>query len=169
MRRVTVLLSLVLLPVTAVLMCKSEEKSPRQDPTIKAAGGNSMSKRECEMLITRLARFHDRLRTAGDDSLKDALVAASWDSTAGGFICLGKGVVNPKLPQAVWHETQHKAALLTAERWALYLKKWRDKQYVATDHDISGQVVYHKEICACEKEDTLWQLVMIPLGSISVH
>ena len=153
--------------------CKPEKKAAeaRKPPERRETQPTeeSLSAGECRSLMSRLDSAIRRVNERDDMVSKKRLAAASWDSVAGSFICMGKGVVNPKLPPAAQSEAQKKAAQLTAERWALYLRKWRDGEYISPAQGISGEITYSRKLCGRSDGDTLFLLLQVPLGSIVVE
>lgn len=161
-----------LLFVAICIGCKPEkkaavEKEPQERRQVQPTQ-DTLSAEECGRIMAKLDAVIRRVNAGNGEAEKKRLVTESWDSVGGGFLCMGKGVVNPKLPEAARSGAQRKAARLTAERWALYLKKWRDGVYVSPTRGIGGEIAYSRELCRRNDEDTLFLLLQVPLGSIVV-
>ena len=159
-----------LLFIAICIGCKPEKKAAVEKETQERRQvqptEDTLSAEECGRIMAMLDAAILRVNAGNGETAKKRLVTASWDSVGGGFLCIGKGVVNPKLPSAAQTEAREKAARLTAERWALYLKKWRDGVYVSPTRGIGGEITYSRELCRRSDGDTLFLLLQVPLGSI---
>ena len=149
--------------------CKPESKKPPAETTgMKPPAQVSSEKSEAayEAILNRLNADIRRLKTDDGAALKSEFVNHSRDSSGGGFFCLGKGVANPKLPEAAQAAAQRRGAEIIARQWALYLKKWGEEEYVSLSRKLSGQITYSRTVYEKREGDTLYTLVAVPLGSI---
>ena len=165
-----IIFTVSLLLLCLLIGCKPESEKARTDNTgtteVPASSSSERSDEAYEVIINRLNDDISRLTTNNRTALKDSFVNHSRDSAGGGFFCLGKGVVNPKLPEAAREAAQRRGAEIIAQQWALFLKQWSQKNYIPTDRMLSGQITYSRTVYEKREGDTLYTLVAVPLGSI---
>jgi hypothetical protein len=94
------------------------------------------------------------------------LCAKSLDSLAGCFYLVGTGVKNPSLPEDAQPAARKTAAKFSAEKWALYLKALHCGEKITYGETVKGRVLYTKELRTRITEDSLYMLVMVPVGSV---
>jgi hypothetical protein len=117
--------------------------------------------------MRKVLALQDKLaQNPRDATLIAALLKTSFDHASGCFYVVGKGVANPNHPQAALEASRKTAARFTGQRWALYLKAWRNGDRRAYGEQIAGDIAYSASIHEELVGDTLYQLIMIPLGSI---
>jgi hypothetical protein len=120
-----------------------------------------------EVLMRKVLALQDKLaHNPRDATLVAALLKASFDASSGCFFVVGKGVANPSHPQGAWDASRKTAARFTGQRWALYLKAWRNGDQRHFGEQIAGEIAYSSSVHEELAGDTLYQLIMIPLGSI---
>jgi hypothetical protein len=100
------------------------------------------------------------------ETLAAKLLLAAYDTVSGSFLVVGKAVFNPDFPQQAQTADRKRASKYIGERWALYLKAWQAGNSIPFGKPIAGTIAYSKELSSREKGDTLFQLLMIPFGSI---
>ena len=96
------------------------------------------------------------------------LLAASYDSVCGCFHVVGKGVVNPEHATETARAGQRRAAEKDAKRWSLYLKAWHTGDTRAFGETIEGEVSYSTPLRERVVGDTLFVLLQVPVGSVTV-
>ena len=94
------------------------------------------------------------------------LLKASFDSSSGCFLVVGKGTHNKSLPESSWKPGRKIASAYDAKRWALYCKSWSLGNYRAFGSRISGEITYSKILLERLENDTLYTLVSVPIGSV---
>jgi hypothetical protein len=94
------------------------------------------------------------------------LLKASFDSTSGCFLVVGKGTQNKSLPESSWKQGRKIASAYDAKRWALYCKTWSLGSVTPFGTKISGEIIYSRILFERLMSDTLYTLVSIPIGSI---
>jgi hypothetical protein len=122
-----------------------------------------------EAALRRVLALQDSVRAhPRDRRLVASLLKASFDTTAGSFVAIGKGLTNPSLPEGAWEAARKTAAKHDGTRWALYLKAWHTGDTRPFGEEIHGEVMYSKVLLEHVVDDTLYQLLQIPVGSIVV-
>jgi len=120
-----------------------------------------------ESLLGRLCTLQDSLDgTPRDSSLTAALYRTSLDTENGAFLTVGKAAFNPEFPEAARRQARSRAALYVGERWALYMKAWHTGEKIPFGAPVSGTITYSKELYKKEIGDTLYQLILTPIGSV---
>jgi hypothetical protein len=109
------------------------------------------------------------LQNPSDTSHIRSLLHAAYDSISGVFYCVGKGTMNPNLPEAAQQQGIKRAAQNTGMRWAVYLKSWQDGNIVPLEKEISGKFSAGCTLLL-EKSvgDTLYQLLSVSAGDVKV-
>ena len=164
--RKVVTIGLLILPIVHTA-CKHQKKTSenKQSTTTVKAVEKKISPNYPQILAT-LQSGIKRLTITDDSVSKKRFVEECWDSSSGSFFCLGKGVINTKLPQSAQLKSREKAAELIALKWALYLKKWKNGEYISMHDTVNGQIIYSTSLYKEVIGDTLFSLVTVPLGSI---
>jgi hypothetical protein len=125
------------------------------------------SNKNFDSLLILLINMQTKILQSGNinniNSLNE-LYKISYDSLSGCFYVAGKGIANKSLPLSSQKMAQEKAALMDANRWALYLKS--AGMNIQIDKEISGDITYSKLIIEKLMQDTLFRLYLIPFGSI---
>jgi hypothetical protein len=103
-----------------------------------------------------------------DKNRAKKLLAKSLDSVSGCFYIVGKGLTNPDLPEKARPLAQKTSAQYSAEKWVLYLKTLYSGEKISYGAQISGEVLYNKGLRTRAADDSLFVLVMIPVGSVVV-
>jgi hypothetical protein len=96
------------------------------------------------------------------------LLAKSLDTTAGCFYIVGKGLKNLDLPEEARQLAQKTSAKYAAEKWVLYLKALYSGEKISYGEQIAGDVLYKKDLRTRTMDDSLFVLVMVPVGSVVV-
>jgi hypothetical protein len=94
------------------------------------------------------------------------LKSAALDTPNGGFLTAGTGVFNPEFPEGAKEQGRIRSARYTGERWALYLKAWHTGTNLAFGNPVSGAITFSRELLSRESGDTLYQLLLVPVGSV---
>ncbi|MBD3344981.1 MAG: hypothetical protein GF401_07960 [Chitinivibrionales bacterium] len=164
---------LVILPF--MLLCKEEKDRTKTERITKAQTGTENSLNTAatrldtaEVFQTVLALEDSLRKERGNTDLIARLLKASYDSSSGSFYTVGKGVKNPKLPQAAQQQAQERSAQLDAKRWTLYLKRWHTGSSTSFGDSIGGEITYSMIVDEKMNNDTLLQLVQAPVGSVVV-
>ncbi len=122
-----------------------------------------------DSLLNLLLSYEDKIMLDPDNmKITRLLMDAAIDSSAGLFYCVGKGIVNPDHPVAVQKQGMQKAAGYTGERWALYLKAWHTGQSISFGKEISGKIKNCTTLFEKQSNDTLYQLLKIPIESVTI-
>lgn len=104
-----------------------------------------------------------------DSALRVALLRAAFDSASASFFVVGKGVANPTRHDKTGRQGQVRASDADAKRWALYLKAWYTGDMRPFGERIRGEVTYSTTLLERTEGDTLYQLLQIPVGSVTVR
>lgn len=94
------------------------------------------------------------------------LLEKSLDTANGCFYIVGKGLKNPDLPEEARPLALKTAAKFAAEKWALYLKALNSGEKITYGTPVTGKVLYKKDLLTRVVDDSLFMLVMVPLGSV---
>jgi hypothetical protein len=121
------------------------------------------------ILSVILARQDAVFARPAETRLIDSLLCASFDSSSGAFYVAGKATFNPDYPESAREKGRERAARYAGERWALYLKSWHTGPRVRFGTSISGTIAYSKEMHTRQQNDTLYELLLIPVGSVVVE
>jgi hypothetical protein len=162
-------IAIILIIITLLMVCK-EEGTPRSGA---AGAARDLPKSSldtqayCDSLLTVLLALQDSVYAKPRDvRLIAALSIAAYDTNAGAFVTAGKATFNPDFPEAARVQARQRASKYVGERWSLYLKAWRTGQHIAFGSPVSGSITYSKQIYSKQKGDTLYELILIPLGSV---
>ncbi len=121
-------------------------------------------------VMERLLQLQRELRTNGSNRvLAEKLKSLSFDTTSGCFLTVGKGTINPNHPASAQAAGRKLAAGYDGKRWAVYLKAWHTGNWVPFGDPVKGEVVYSKILHETLSRDTLYQLLLVPVGSIVVR
>ncbi|MBD3390759.1 MAG: hypothetical protein GF418_01880 [Chitinivibrionales bacterium] len=118
------------------------------------------------VLSVLLAREDTVFADPENTTLVPPLLSAAFDTSTGAFYVAGKATYNPDYPEPARDEARKRAARYVGERWALYLKAWHTGQSLAFGTRVSGNIMYSKELYSREQDDTLYQLLIVPVGSV---
>jgi hypothetical protein len=118
-----------------------------------------------DQLLALQNAVHDN---PGNTKAIAALLKVSVDTASGCLLLVGKGTTNQTTPDATWEAARRTAAKLDAQRWALYEKAWHTGEMVRYGRKISGDIMYSKTLFERQGDDTLCQLLQIPIGSVVV-
>ena len=123
-----------------------------------------------DSLLEKVLFLQNKLRLNPDnDSIKHNLTSVTFDTVSGSFMVAGTGLHNKKLPQSAREAGAIMAAQQDAQRWALYLKTWYQGFTIHFGEQISGTITYSTILLQKRRNDTLFLLLQIPLGSISLQ
>lgn len=121
-----------------------------------------------DSLTFLLADIEQRImHCANDHTLQQVFLHHAFDTLKGGFHVAGTGL-SPK-NSIGGNLLAKKAAEKTALRWALYAKSWHLNVDIAFGTPISGTISYHTPLVTIARNDTIYQLIFVPLGSIEIH
>jgi hypothetical protein len=165
-RSISILLAVI---VCASLSCRDNQK-PAEDLQKQA---NTVSKDTIinyDSLLSLLIRLQNSISANPRDSrLIPPLLTEAFDTVSGSFLIVGKGIPNKEFPEAAWDAARKMAALQDGKRWGLYLKAWRTGDMRNFGQTISGTITYSKVLFDRLSNDTLYQLIQIPIGSIVIQ
>jgi hypothetical protein len=120
-----------------------------------------------DSLLTRLCVLQNTIyNNPHDVNNISPLLKASFDSSSGCFLVVGKGTNNKSLPESSWKQSRKIASSYDAKRWALYCKSWSLGNNRTFGTRISGEITYSKILLEHLEGDTLFTLVSVPTGSI---
>lgn len=88
------------------------------------------------------------------------------DSITDSYLVVGKGTPNPEHPPSAHAVGRRRAAVYSAERWALYHKAWSSGKAIQFGDDIFGKVMYSKVLTEKAGSETLSVLLQVPIGSV---
>lgn len=157
------------LSLTLLISCRDQKK----DEFSKAKEGfievkKSPYKPDYDSILSSLLDLQNRLTVQpSEKELMRKLVSVSYQKSSGCFLTAGRGVINRKLPEAVRETERQKAADLSAQRWAFYVKEWYRDNMIPFGTPVSGTISYSSVLFQRAANDTLEILVQIPLGSIN--
>ena len=139
----------------------------------KAAGAVSSAARDTavnyDSLLTELLKLQTAILENPQDLRRiPPLIEKSFDTVSGAFLIAGRGVANPKFPEAAREASRKTAASYDGRMWGLHLKEWRTGSMRSFARPISGDIAYSKVLFERTNGDTLCQLIQIPIGSIIV-
>jgi len=103
---------------------------------------------------------------SGEKRPFEQLYKAAFDTISGCFQTVGKGLANLSYPEAAQAPSRKHAAKLNGEYWAARLKRWMDSDQKSVDTSFSAQILYSTILYEKEVGDTLFVLVLVPIGSI---
>lgn len=122
-----------------------------------------------DSLLTVLGNLQDSIRSKpGDKAIVERYLQASYDTTSGIFRVVGKGVGNPRHPEAARAVGQKLAASYDGKRWSLFCKAWFTGSTIIFGTSIKGDIAYSNTLFAKSDGDTLYVLLEVPVGSIEV-
>lgn len=98
--------------------------------------------------------------------LVSPLLQAAFDPESGCFYVVGKGIHSADLPEASRDRGRKIASSFDGKRWALYCKAWSQGDTIPFGKPLSGKISYSKVVFDKVTGDTLFQLLMVPAGSI---
>jgi hypothetical protein len=137
----------------------SSNASPSKPPYDTAARNDS--------LLAKLIALQDSISGRPENTgLIAPLLRAAYDQETGCFFVVGKGMYSANLPQASWKRGRKIAASFDGKRWALYCKTWSQGNTIQFGKHVSGNISYDKVVFEKFTGDTLFQLLMVPSGSI---
>jgi hypothetical protein len=156
----------------ALVSCR---KNP--SPALKNTGHSSSTVMQSNQPFDTAARYDPQLTTliALQNSIIEspaesgpiaALLRASFDQESGCFFIVGKGTHSVDLPEATWDRGRKIAASYDGKRWALYCKTWSQGGKIPFGKPVSGKISYSRVVFEKLTGDTLFQLLMVPAGSI---
>lgn len=157
--------------------CKTEDDEGAGSPDTAAhTAVGETGKRPSSPFIDDTVAFMQRLiglqrdvRANPDDTTRiGELLGAAFDTAGGSFFAVGMGLPNPGLPDAAARAGQRRAAEKDAQRWSLYMKLWHLGNITPFGTEIEGRITWSRSLRHIEKGDTLFQLMMAPLGGVSV-
>jgi hypothetical protein len=151
--------------------CRDDQQpaggAPRSETVTAKLPPPAPTPADYDAILSRILALQDAIRNKSSDlTLIPPLVTASFDTVTGSFRVVGKGVPNPKSPEATWNASRKTAAKSDALRWVLYLKAWRMGNMKAFGTRISGEIMYSTVLYERQGDDTLCQLVEVPIGSV---
>jgi hypothetical protein len=122
----------------------------------------------------RLDSLFDRIREQesalasfpSNDRLARDLLVTAHDTTVDCFYVIGKGTTDTAFPESAQSLSQKISAKYSAEKWALYCKAMLSGRKIPYGSPISGEVLYSKDIRKRLKNDTLFVMFKVPVGSI---
>jgi len=163
---------LALACVFCALFLSCDEQQPKEKHA--AASGTATLQADTvlnyDSLITLLLELQSRiLEDPANTRLFPRLVTASFDTISGSFLVVGRGVANQGMPEGTWNAGKKMAASLDAKNWALYNKSWRQGNMIPRTKQVRGTIAYSRVLFERENNDTLYQLLEIPIGSIVIQ
>jgi hypothetical protein len=163
----------------AILVLILVMASCRKNPSIarKNAGHDSSNALQSEppydtaarndSLLAALRALQDSISNRPENSgLIAPLLRSAYDRETGCFYIVGKGTHSASLPRASWDRGRKIAASYDGKRWTLYCKTWSQGGNVQFGKPVSGTISYSKVVFEKVAGDTLFQLLMVPAGSI---
>jgi hypothetical protein len=168
---------LCLLACVAMYSCRTQpslpgSRNPGKAATLPVYGDPQGSAAvpdtaRCDSLLSRILALENAVYCdPGNRSRIPGLVKASFDSSSGCFLVVGKGTHNKSLPESSWRQGRKIASAYDAKRWALYLKSWSLGSTARFGAKISGEITYSRILLEKLEGDTLFTLVSVPTGSI---
>jgi hypothetical protein len=137
------------------------------DPNSSPAAQDAPDSARYEFILSNLIVLEGAIYNDPHDAKKIMpLLKASFDSSSGCFLVVGKGTHNKSFPESSWKQGRKIASSYDAKRWALYCKVWSQGNQIAFGARISGEITYSKILLERLDGDTLFTLVSVPLGSI---
>ena len=167
---------LILVITFCIISCwKEKEKKVQQEQVESSVSIKESMKPEnrvvnYDSLFNKLLPLGNLvLQNPSDTAHIRPLLDAAYDSVSGVFYCIGKGTMNPKLPEAAQQQAIKRAAQNTGMRWAIYLKSWQKGNMVSLDRNLSGQFSAGSTLLL-EKNvgDTLFQLLSVSAEDINI-
>jgi hypothetical protein len=120
-----------------------------------------------DSLLSVMLSWEDKIFSRpADTSLVRSFLKASFDTLSGAFFVAGKGTGNPEFPKEAQDVERQRVARYVGQRWALYLKAWGMGNRITFGKQISGQIMYCKDLRSKATPDTFYILLQIPVGSI---
>ena len=169
---------LVIILVMIIADCRKNPAMPKESGVAaeKSGAADHRGATDTQSDSLRLDSLFDRIRLQeaaiaaypSNERLVKELLGSALDSSAGCVYSIGKGTIDTALPATAQPVSQKIAAKYSAEKWALYCKAWLSGEKIPYGAPISGKVLYEKNLRARMKNDTLFLLLMVPVGSVVV-
>jgi hypothetical protein len=135
-----------------------------------AAPAQAVPDVNCDSLMPVILELEGRLfATPRDAGLMRQFARATYDTASGSLYLAGKGVADPRADKATWESARQRAASIDAQRWALYAKAWHTGDKRAFGRKIRGDVSYTRACAEKLVGDTLYQMIQVPVGSVTVR
>jgi hypothetical protein len=175
MNRLIVLAAAFLM--TAVhLSCREEMEPPPAKPADQSGKATSTAISSVVSDSSRLDSMFDRIRALeatlgaypGNERMAADLLAAARDSVSNCFFVIGRGTMDTSLPESARQVSQKISAKYSAERWAIFCKARASGRKIPYTPAVEGKVLYGQEIKARQLNDTLYLMLKVPIGSITV-
>lgn len=164
------LLAIVLAGCRDDQMAQEGYDQARAEPIAEQPSDQDFVQVDTARTLERLLDLQATVYSKKDDlNAAQALLSFSFDSTTGCFLTVGKGTINPAHPASARKAGRKLAAGYEGKRWGLYLKVWYSGTWIPFGTPIEGEVVYSKVLHERIANDTLYQLMILPLGSIVVR
>ena len=149
------------------------ETDPAQRAAMRAADTTATVSRpmpDADSLMTLLLTLQNAVyRNPLDLQARRTLITAAFDSAGGNIYSVGKGVANPSMAAGTAAAGQPSAAQSDARRWVLYERAWIAGDARDVGSEISGEISYSSVLLESPDSDTLYVLVQVPYGSVSVE
>lgn len=162
----------ILVFVLAAVSCR-ENPSPVQKNGMHASADILQSRpaydtaAHNDSLLATLRAQQDSIYSAPQKTdLIASFLLRAFDTVSGCFFVVGKGTHSTGLPEASWGQGRKIAASYDGKRWALYCKTRSQGGKIPFGKPVSGNISYSKTIFEKLIGDTLFQLIMVPTGSI---
>jgi len=161
---------MILMIVILKVCCKKnhESKNDQETKTEFVSQEKTVSNEKSYDSLTKvILSFQTAVKqTPGDEKLIKDIINLSIDSSQGICYSVGYGVKNPSFPLSAQHEAMKRAAGLTAQQWALYLKRWSQDHHIPYGNEIAGMIRHTTVLYTFTRSDTLFSLFAVPLGSV---
>ncbi|NLE03005.1 MAG: hypothetical protein GX640_24305 [Fibrobacter sp.] len=149
------------------LSCR-EEKSSTSNTSEKHQSRQQIKIDYPSLLDTLLVIQNEIMHAPDNKGLQQKLLLSAFDSISGSFLAAGTGISPIDQKPVIAEQLRLRTAKMVAQRWALYLKAWRSGNSVQFGDSISGTITYNTEVYSKMRNDTLYLIVQIPVGSIGM-
>lgn len=172
MNRPVFLVSALLLVFLAA-SCRENKEMPKSSCAENALTGDAgtydpvRDSLRIDSLFDALCRLECSVAEKPDDRKRVKMLREkSLDTCAGCFYTVGRAASDPGLPEGERLVAREVAAKAAADKWTLFMKALGENEQLTCKSPVSGRILYRKELREKTVDDTLFVMVMVPVGSV---
>jgi len=164
---------LLLISLSMLLLCRENNPTEKK---LKRSSRKSIAPKEIvtvdnyDSLLTNLVQLENAVSQYPDSSeLIGQLLKMSSLVKVGHLFVAGIGVVLDENVEPEIHQIEkERACRHSAKDWALYVKAHLNDSKITPRTKIAGKIMYSTTILEIERNDTLFQLVKMPVSSVVI-